>query len=118
MRRELIFLALVPMITGAKYADERAVRAVLNQMIAGQPVSDAILDRQIGHPEFANLDATVASVKGCKAAELEPLPNGSFGVQWYCKDRKAKDQPSAMMVYLSKGQVTRTTTANVMMVRN
>ena len=113
MRGALCLIAALPLMTAASGSDGRAVRAVLDQMIAGEAIPDEILDRQVGHPEFADLDKTISAVKGCKVSVVEPLQNGSYGVQWRCKGLKNKDQPSAMIVYARNGQVTRITTAFV-----
>lgn len=113
MKRAAVLIALLPLMTAASGSDSRAVRAVLDQMIAGEMLPPEILDRQVGHPEFPDLDKAVSAVKGCKVSILEPLQNGSYGVQWRCKGVKTKDQPSAMIVYARNGQVTRITTAFV-----
>ncbi len=101
------------LLTAAVPADGNAVRLVLAKIIVGEALPQSILDRQVKHPEFPDLDQAIAKAKGCKVSELEPLQNGSYGVQWKCKGLKAKDQPSAMIVYAKGGQVTRITTAFV-----
>ncbi len=111
MRRSLALLVILPLIVAANRADEQAVRSLLAQMIAGDPVPPEILDRQNRDPRFPDLEKTIAAVKGCKVVQVEPLQGGSYGVQWHCKGLKRKEQPSAMVIYASDGQVIRILTA-------
>jgi hypothetical protein len=103
----------IPLMAAAPVSDKQAVSLVLDKMIAGEELPPEILDRQKDSPEFPDLDQAIASVKGCKVKILDPAGQGLFGVQWWCKGRKRKEQPSAMIFYVNKGQVTKVTTAFV-----
>jgi hypothetical protein len=104
---------LLPLMAATSPSEKHAVQTVLDKMIVGEVLPPEILDRQENHPEFPNLDEAIASVRGCKVKVLDPAGKGIYGVQWWCKGRKRKEQPSAMLVFVDKGQVTKITTAFV-----
>ncbi len=91
------------LIAAGTVSNERAVKDVTEQIIAGQALPENILDRQVDHPKFPDLDNAIASAKGCKVLILDKLTDGNYGVQWKCRGRKQKDQPSAMLIYVKKG---------------
>jgi hypothetical protein len=109
--RHLTLLLALPLLVAAGPSNKQAVQAVLDKLMVGEALPPAILDRQVGHPDLPDLDQAIARVPGCKVRLLEPLSNGTYAVQWKCKDRKKEDRPAVMMLYVSDGQVTRITTA-------
>jgi hypothetical protein len=113
VNRYFASLLCIPLLAAASVSDKQAVSILLDKMIAGEELPSEILDRQRNSPEFPDLDQAIASVRGCKVRMLDRLVNGTYGVQWRCSGRKRKDQPSAMMIYVKDGQVTRITTAFV-----
>ena len=106
-------LILLPLIAAVPVSDKEAVQAILDKMIVGEALPPEILNRQENSPEMPNLDKAIASVQGCKIKFLDPAGKGIYGVQWRCKGRKRKDQPSAMLIFTKDGNVTQITTALV-----
>ena len=115
MRHFLLLLVAAPLVIAAdRDGNEQAVRAVLTSIGAGETLPEEILDRQVGYHDLPDLDEALTKANGCVVRVVEPLQNSSFGVQWRCKGRKRKDMPSALMIYVAGGKVTRITTAMVM----
>lgn len=115
MRRFLAMLVLAPLVVAAKSdSNVQAVRTVLASISAGEDLPEEILDRQTGHPDLPDLDQSLARAKGCLVSVMDRLQTGNFGVQWRCKGRKRKDMPSALIIYVAEGRVTKITTAVMM----
>ncbi|MCB2057081.1 MAG: hypothetical protein H6916_14100 [Novosphingobium sp.] len=113
MIRRLFFVMAVPFLVGAHKADEQAVISVLSSISAGDVLPEEILDRQVGY-DFPDLDQSLARAKGCTVGVLDPLQTGNYAVQWRCKGRKRKEMPSALILYVKDGKVTKITTAVLM----
>ncbi len=111
--RAFFMVLVVPFLLGANRADEQAVISVLSKISVGEVLPEEILDRQVGY-DFPDLDQSLARAKGCTVGVLEPLQTGNFAVQWRCKGRKRKEMPSALILKVRDGKVTKITTAELM----
>lgn len=109
MKRYLAPVFWFPLIAAGQSSDEQAVRLVVDKIIAGEGLPEEIMGRQSS--DFPDLDKAILSARGCRTEFFEKLQNGNYGVTWRCKGRKKKDMPSAMMIDVKGGQVTRVTTA-------
>jgi len=90
-------------------SEKYSAREIVARISAGEPLPEAILDRQIGL-KYPDLDQALAQAKGC-IADLIPVQNGNFAVEWRCKGRKRKDMPSGMIFNTRNGTVIKITTA-------
>lgn len=113
MKRVFVMALALPFLVAAKNADEQAVIAVLASISAGETLPGEILDRQVGY-DFPDLDQSLARARGCAVDVLDPLQTGNFAVQWRCKGRKREEMPSALILNVKGGKVTKITTAELM----
>lgn len=112
MKRIVGIAVALPLLVAATKADQAAVVSVLATISAGEALPPEILDRQVGY-DLPDLDQSLARAKGCTIGVLDPLQTGNFAVQWRCKGRKRKDMPSALILNVRDGKVTKITTAEL-----